>query len=230
MTEAEWITSEDAKQLHRCLVDQFRAKRRKAGRRKLRLFGCASCRLMWGDLTDPRSRAAVEYTEHLADGTGDRERIAEIREGARQAANALDFPVRGREVEHAAALAVFVLTAQHRSDYGECAHQAMRMSVGEADPARYRAWRSQIGALAHLLRDIFGNPFRPAALGRAWLTSDVLSLARQMYESRDFSAMPILANALQEAGCDNDDILSHCRRSGLHVRGCWGVDMVLGKG
>ena len=50
-----------------------------------------------------------------------------------------------------------------------------------------------------------------------------------MYESHDFSAMPILADALQDAGCDNDDILAHCRNSTTHVRGCWVVDLVLGK-
>ncbi len=56
-----------------------------------------------------------------------------------------------------------------------------------------------------------------------------MTLARTMYESRDFSAMPILADALQDAGCDNEDILGHCRGSGPHVRGCWVVDLVLGK-
>lgn len=66
-------------------------------------------------------------------------------------------------------------------------------------------------------------------LMQSWLTSDVLALARQMYESRDFSAMPILADALQDAGCDNPDVLNHCREPGVHVRGCWVVDLVLGK-
>ena len=83
---------------------------------------------------------------------------------------------------------------------------------------------------ADLLRDIFGNPFRPVALDPAWLTSDVVALARGMYESRDFSAMPILADALQDAGCDNPDVLDHCRGAGPHVRGCWVVDLLLGKG
>ena len=50
-----------------------------------------------------------------------------------------------------------------------------------------------------------------------------------MYDARDFSAMPILADALQDAGCDSDDILNHCRSGGVHVRGCWVVDLVLGK-
>ncbi|WP_239465732.1 hypothetical protein [Gemmata sp. SH-PL17] len=80
-----------------------------------------------------------------------------------------------------------------------------------------------------MLRDIFGNPFRPVAFSSAWRTPTVLALAAQVYESRDFSAVPILADALQDAGCDNADILDHCRGTGAHVRGCWVVDLVLGK-
>ncbi|MCE9561743.1 MAG: hypothetical protein K8U57_06770 [Planctomycetes bacterium] len=77
---------------------------------------------------------------------------------------------------------------------------------------------------------MFNNLFRPAAVDRSWLTSTVIVLANQMYESRDFSAMPILADALQDAGCENDDILTHCRdEKQVHVRGCWVVDLVLGK-
>jgi len=79
------------------------------------------------------------------------------------------------------------------------------------------------------LKEIFGNPFRPATFAPAWRTETVVALASQMYESRDFGAMPILADALQDAGCDNDDILNHCRVPGPHVRGCWVVDLVLGK-
>jgi hypothetical protein len=62
-----------------------------------------------------------------------------------------------------------------------------------------------------------------------WRTSTAIALAQQMYDSRDFSAMPILADALQDAGCDSADILDHCRGAGPHVRGCWVVDLVLGK-
>jgi hypothetical protein len=81
-----------------------------------------------------------------------------------------------------------------------------------------------------LLRDIFGNPFRPAAFSPAWHTETTLTLAQQMYDSRDFGAMPILADALQDAGCDNEDILNHCRDAKqTHIRGCWVVDVVLGK-
>ena len=80
-----------------------------------------------------------------------------------------------------------------------------------------------------LLRDVFGNPFQPVTLKREWLTSTVVTLAQEVYESRDFSAMPILADAFEDAGCDNASVLDHCRSGGLHVRGCWVVDTVLNK-
>jgi hypothetical protein len=86
--------------------------------------------------------------------------------------------------------------------------------------------------MAHveLVREIFGNPFRPIAFDAAWLTSTVLALARDIHKDRAFDIMPILADALQDAGCDNDDILDHCRDSnGAHTRGCWVVDILLGK-
>jgi hypothetical protein len=75
-----------------------------------------------------------------------------------------------------------------------------------------------------------GNPFRPVTLNLSWLTSDVLALARQVYDSRDFSPMPVLADALQDAGCEEEAVLSHCRGDLVHVRGCWVVDLLLGKG
>jgi hypothetical protein len=80
-----------------------------------------------------------------------------------------------------------------------------------------------------LLRDIFGNPFHPVAFRPEWRTDTVVLLARQMYESRDFAAMPIMADALQEGGCEDEQVLKHCRGTGPHVRGCWVVDLVLGK-
>ena len=81
-----------------------------------------------------------------------------------------------------------------------------------------------------VLREIFGNPFRPVSFSPDWRTDTAVTLARQMYDSREFSAMPILADALQDAGCDNDEVLSHCRDAKqAHVRGCWVVDGVLGK-
>jgi hypothetical protein len=82
-----------------------------------------------------------------------------------------------------------------------------------------------------VLHDLFGNPFRPAAIDPTWLTWHgglLVSMAHRMYESRDFSDMPVLADGLEEAGCQDQDILGHCR-SGEHVRGCWVVDLLLSK-
>jgi hypothetical protein len=92
------------------------------------------------------------------------------------------------------------------------------------------ATRDERAAQVVLIRDVFGNPFRPVAFSPAWRTATALALAKQMYDSRDFGAMPILADALQEAGCEDEAILSHCRDAAQpHVRGCWVVDLVLGK-
>jgi hypothetical protein len=81
-----------------------------------------------------------------------------------------------------------------------------------------------------VLREIFGNPFRPITFNPAWRTSDVMLLAQGIYGEKAFDRMPILADALQDAGCDSDDMLNHCRDASLpHVRGCWVLDLVLGK-
>jgi hypothetical protein len=82
---------------------------------------------------------------------------------------------------------------------------------------------------ANLARDIFINPFRPVTFAPEWRSEAAVGIAAKMYDSRDFGNMPILADALQDAGCDHADILSHCRGDGPHVRGCWVVDLVLGK-
>ncbi|MBA4189240.1 MAG: hypothetical protein C0467_14685 [Planctomycetaceae bacterium] len=80
-----------------------------------------------------------------------------------------------------------------------------------------------------LLKCLLGNPFHPLSVDPSWLTSDVVALARGIYEDRAFDRMPILADALQDAGCDNDDVLNHCRAERIHARGCWVVDLLLGK-
>jgi hypothetical protein len=82
---------------------------------------------------------------------------------------------------------------------------------------------------AALLFDVFGNPFRPVTVDPQWLTSTVVALARGIYADRAFDRLPILADALQDAGCDHPALLDHCRSGGPHVRGCWVVDLLLGK-
>lgn len=79
------------------------------------------------------------------------------------------------------------------------------------------------------LYDIFGNPGRPMSFDVTWLTGTVVALAQSIYNDRAFDRMPILADALEDAGCNSQDILSHCRQPDGHVRGCWVVDLVLGR-
>ena len=81
----------------------------------------------------------------------------------------------------------------------------------------------------NLLRDIFGNPFQPITLDPVCVTSTVQQLANSIYQDRAFDRMPILGDALEEAGCDNAAILEHCPSGNEHVRGCWVLDLVLGK-
>jgi hypothetical protein len=80
-----------------------------------------------------------------------------------------------------------------------------------------------------MLRDIFGNTFRPITFNPTWLTPNVVQLAQSIYNDRAFDRLPVMADALVQAGCDNDEILAHCRGPGPHVRGCWVIDLMLGK-
>jgi hypothetical protein len=84
--------------------------------------------------------------------------------------------------------------------------------------------------LAALLRDIVGDPFRPATIDPRWRTADTVGLARGIYEDRAFDRLPLLADALMDAGCDSGTIVGHCHSIGLHTRGCWVVDLILGVG
>src|SRR5262249_22507541 len=100
-----------------------------------------------------------------------------------------------------------------------CAMYAGRAVAQPAEPA----------AQAHLLRCIFGDPYRPATIDPVWLAPGVANLAQTLYEDRAFDRMPELAAALEAAGGKDADLLGHCRQPGPHVRGCWVVDAILGK-
>lgn len=105
------------------------------------------------------------------------------------------------------------------------AWQARWDAVYAAEDAEM-AWQSAV------LSDLFLNVFQSVSIAPAWLSwknGTVPTIARVMYDKGDFDAMPILADALEEAGCTNDDILRHCRLSGDHIRGCWLLDLLLGK-
>src|SRR5262249_41152819 len=120
---------------------------------------------------------------------------------------------------------------------------AARAASAAASARKYRARtgrgtgrpaeKAERAAQSCLLRDIFGpRPFRPVAVDPGWLSWNAATtrgLAGAIYEERAFDRLPILADALEEAGCADADLLSHCRQPGEHVRGCWVVDLLLGK-
>jgi hypothetical protein len=218
MTEDEWLASADFDPLLRHLGGR-------ASKRKSRLFAAACCRQIWKYLPNRESREAVEAAERFADGEIE---PAELRAAGRRAndtSEGLAFEASvalrmrkwaERDAAHAAAAA-----AQMRLFPGRVAANARAAITATPEPAKNQA---------ALLRDIFGNPFRPATFDPNWRTDTALSLARVMYETRDFAAMPILADALQDAGSEQQEILDHSRDpNGVHVRGCWVVDLVLGK-
>jgi len=99
-----------------------------------------------------------------------------------------------------------------------------RLADGSINDQDERAWQGRV------LRDLFGSlPFRPVSLDAAWQTSTVTSLAQAIYDERAFDRLPILADALEDAGCNNQEVLSHLRSGREHCRGCWPLDLVLGK-
>jgi hypothetical protein len=223
MTEDEWRAFRHPEAMLNALGERVTE-------RKCRLLACACCRRIWHLMTDARVREAVEIAERLADGLAtQRQRKAayalmhEIRSAADPATDYRAFS--SAMCAHFALSPAANRQAAIMNSAGDTAN-AVGYAVEHCDG---RSKEAEHVAQSDLVRDLFGNPYRPVVLDSTWRTDTVLSFAKQMYESRDFSAMPILADALQDAGCDNADILDHCRGTGSHVRGCWVVDLILGK-
>jgi hypothetical protein len=123
-----------------------------------------------------------------------------------------------------AAVAVTLTALPYRSQIDRAMILNGTVSAADAHPRRADARRRA----ADRVRCVFGNPFRPVRVSPGWHTPDVLARARAIYDERAFGDLPILADALEDAGCGDPDILSHCRSDGPHARGCWAVDALLG--
>jgi hypothetical protein len=218
MTESQWLASRSPMKMLDWLTRTGKDTSGPAAppsERKLRLFACACVRQFWDLLKDRRSRRAVEVAERFADGEADRKQLSRaFKAGAAVfVANPLGL---GREYGPKAAEA---------DAYMCCQTDIERMLDNlTADPPGMPR-KPQ----AAMLREVVGNPFRAVAVAPDWLTRDVRMLARSSYEEREFERLPILADALEEAGCTDADILSHLRSGGLHVRGCWALDLILEK-
>jgi hypothetical protein len=243
MTEAEWLTGTDPHLLLECLHGEV-------SDRKLRLFAAACCRRIWPLLTLGRSRRAVQTSERHADGLA---ADAELKAAYRPAAWLEDTVVPPWAVQVAAEAAAANATYPDAADgavratlwaldaAAGAAADAVADPPGSEDAARegdrwfriFQAVRvAEKEAQCRLLRCLVGNPFHPvsaSAAWRAWRGGTVVRLAGQMYEARRFADLPVLADALEEAGCADAELLAHCRSGEEHARGCWALDLVLGK-
>jgi hypothetical protein len=194
--------------------------RGKVSDRKLRLFAIACCRLVWHLITDERSQEAVAIAEAYAD---DRASTKRLKAAYKKAWDVKCAAFRGAEIadgwSYESAQAAWAAWAVTEQIYGESMYAIAQEAIRAVTPQQS----------ADMLRHIFGNPFRSVVFDATWFTPTVVGLARSIYADRAFDRLPILADALEEAGCTDADILAHCRGPGPHVRGCWVVDLLLGK-
>lgn len=188
--------------------------------RKCRLLAAACCRRIWRHIPAGESRRVVEAMERTED-----EESAEWGILRRFYESPIGSTRAGKE----ALSAVAACCAETHIELTAIVARHCLLATRVSGEGR-NAWNEEKRAQCDLLRDILCNPFRPVTFDPAWRTDTAVLLARRMYEMQDFGAMPILADALQDAGCDNEDALNHCRDAGVtHVRGCWAADLVLGK-
>ena len=232
MTEAEWLACESPGWLI-CETQTSGFGGRKYNYRGLRLFACACVRRISHLVTDARSWCAVEAAERYAEGPSDVEELNQALEEA-------DFSLHPA-VEAAAYSAVW-------DDHEAAEFAAMYTAIAVDSAAGYvekgagyrehgglqwgPAGAAERAAQLRLLRCILGNPFLHAPISAsclAWNDGAIREMAQAIYNARAFDQTPLLADALEKAGCDNQHILDHCRSAGEHVRGCWVVDLLLGK-
>jgi hypothetical protein len=244
MTEAEWLECGNPRRMLEYLgrIENF-------SQRKLRLFAVACCREIVHLCPEPQRLflTGLEAAERFADGliseaelTEADEPLVEIERRLEDGPedDSLDVTLSSckavgqtmclDEADHPYLyrMADVILHVTNAVAFESCPHPWDERNVG--------LWTQTAEAkkvsLAAIVREIFGNPFCPITFPSAWRTSDVMLLAQGIYDAKAFDQMPILADALQDAGCDSEDILAHCREAKqAHVRGCWVVDLVLGK-
>jgi hypothetical protein len=221
MTEAEWLACSEPERMLEFLGSN-------ASERKLRLYAVSCCLQMWHLMTDERSKDAVRLAERFADGIATRQERNSIH-------TTLDA-----ETHHGIEQEVFGMAFTAATDsLLESAYEAAQSATGYTwfaltddlvEPQVSITDKALRDAHASFLRCVFGPlPFRPINVNPTWRTLTVVALAEAVYDDRAFDRLPILADALEEAGCHDADILGHCRSEGEHVRGCWVVDLMLGK-
>ena len=206
MTEAEWLTCVEPQRMLELL-------RHSVWERKLRLFAVACCRRNWHRITVEAIKEAIQVAERYAD-----DRFIPLH----------DLRKAWTEISGAYFTEAIVLedawetASKVSAGWQRICNSRNTQGIAQPEP----------NAQCQLLRDIFGNPFQVQVISSSWLASadgTIPRIAEAVYEMRAFEQLPILADALEDLGCDNADILNHCRSSGPHVRGCWVLDLLLEK-
>jgi hypothetical protein len=218
----------------------------------MRLFAIACCRRTWERITDPRCQAAVDFAErHVEVGIVRRRGRPAVAKAAREAAEEAEearrdsqdcsvqvarlidvnaFHAASATVEGVAWIAAYLASSLAAN---AVAWDLLRDKHRGPVPWDHAAKEAELRQQIPLIRDIFANPFHPlppvSTLVLAWGDGAVPKLAQSIYDEAAFDRLPILADALEEAGCSEEALLAHCRGAGGHVRGCWAVDLLLGK-
>ncbi|MCI0464681.1 MAG: hypothetical protein L0Z62_47765 [Gemmataceae bacterium] len=236
MTEAGWLACTEPEHLFDWLGVKLTL-------RKAILCACACCRALHWRFADSRAWAAVEAAEQLADGTTTPEVLKDTATEAHatwgetyRARYSFDAsPHRPTNACEVTAWAACDLLAPFRES-NPSADAIRSMAVNTIGRVRMGVKQTKAPQAA-LLREILGNPFRPVSLDPCWRTPVITTLGQAAYEDRCLPAgtlaqdcLAVLADALEEAGCTDDAILSRLRGPGPHVRGCWALDLLLGRG
>jgi hypothetical protein len=257
MTEAEWLIGTGAEdfwafvrsetRFNRHIVDSNQGKWDDYNQRLLYLLGVAVCRRLAALFPDPCCQRMLEVAETFAEGRATLDELADAHDVI-DAFRCSSLPA----ATEAAVNAVFWLSPD---DYkvirilwhvGDAVGYLRAVDAGvlpagatgreeEAvwkDPSFLAGREAEERAVCDLIRDVIGNPFRPVAVDPsllAWNDGAILKMAKAIYDERAFDRLPLLADALEDAGCTEADTLAHCRGPGPHVRGCWAVDLLLEK-
>lgn len=239
MTEAEWLACAHPNPLMMALQSR-------GTDRKFRLFSTACCRMIWPLLPDPLRRA-VEIAEQFADDLVGSEKLAAAYRAVEQISDSIPTTHSFQEtIEWYATAAVGSATSSALAfdvdgsgtfsawyAASAAASYAANASAWARSPGGGGRWSETLDAMkatqSHLLRCIFMCPYHRIVPDPSWGSSSAKALAGGIYAERRFADLPILADALEEAGCANQDVLVHCRHPGEHVRGCWVIDLLLVK-
>jgi hypothetical protein len=216
VTEGEWRTADDPRPMLRYVKGRV-------SDRKLRLFACGGLRRVWASLSVQPVREAVEAAERFADGTVS---AADLQRACERAARAYQQAI-GRDVYKIATDPDYAVTAHKLALAVSIASPVAPLQVLMDAPSPEEEFRAMFAPA--LLRCVVGNPFRTVAFDPRWRTADTVGLARAIYAARAFDRLPLLADALMDAGCADAQVLAHCRSAGPHALGCWVIDLVLGK-